>query len=85
MPTSHRGLAEIIAMRVGVKCHYCGCDTSRKVQPSNPTRRTIDHIKPQCEGGRTNIGNCVIACFRCNGKRGNNDYRYFMANRLWER
>ncbi len=43
-------------------CQYCG-DTAGPL--------TIEHVFPRSRGGKTSYENCVIACARCNGKKGN--------------
>lgn len=50
--------------RDGRKCFYC----DRKLKYKYAT---IDHIKPECFGGKMEWGNVVIACFQCNHTRGN--------------
>jgi len=45
-------------------CQYCG------MQPK-PDELTIDHVVPRSQGGETTWENCVLACFRCNHKKGN--------------
>ncbi len=48
-----------LMIRDGGLCAYC-----RK--PGD----TVDHVIPQCEGGKTTWDNTVIACRRCNHKKG---------------
>ena len=43
-------------------CQYCGHDESDL---------TIDHVIPKSRGGTTNWNNVVVACKRCNLKKGN--------------
>jgi len=43
-------------------CQYCG-DRPRTAD------LTIDHILPRCRGGKSSWDNCVVACFRCNGRK----------------
>lgn len=50
-------------------CHYCGektviHETNRKRYP------TKDHVVPRSFGGRNHISNYVLACARCNNRRG---------------
>ena len=42
-------------------CQYCG------VRPRT-AELTIDHIVPRRHGGKSSGENCVVACFRCNGR-----------------
>lgn len=43
-------------------CQFCG-DTEGPL--------TIDHVLPRSRGGGTSWENCVVACLRCNHKKGN--------------
>ena len=45
------------------RCQYCG------MKPSHG-QLTIDHVVPRARGGRTNWKNCVVACVRCNARKG---------------
>lgn len=40
------------------RCAYCG-----------RTGRTIDHVLPRAQGGKTTWLNCVAACLKCNGDK----------------
>lgn len=44
-------------------CQYCG----RRVSPANSS---IDHVLPRSRGGQTCWENCVLACVRCNSRKG---------------
>lgn len=46
------------------QCQYCGC------RPSN-SDLSIDHVIPRSAGGETSWENCVLACVRCNRRKGN--------------
>jgi len=46
-------------------CQYC----ERKLHSSE---LTIDHIIPRSRGGKSNWINCVLACNKCNAKKGSN-------------
>ena len=52
-----------IFVRDEFSCQYCG-----KVCPSKEL--TIDHVHPQCKGGKTSWENAVLACLPCNQKKG---------------
>ena len=45
------------------KCQYCGT----KVSMSD---FTFDHVVPQSKGGRTKWENIVVACYKCNQRKG---------------
>lgn len=45
-------------------CQYCGVKLSNQ-------DATIDHVLPKSRGGKTTWKNCVIACVKCNNKKGN--------------
>jgi 5-methylcytosine-specific restriction endonuclease McrA len=45
-------------------CQYCGA------KPGSGAL-TIDHLVPRSRGGKSTWGNCVLACLRCNTKKGN--------------
>jgi 5-methylcytosine-specific restriction endonuclease McrA len=44
-------------------CQYCG------VKPPKD-ELTIDHITPRCKGGRSTWENVVLACQKCNSRKG---------------
>lgn len=52
-------------------CHYCGKKTNLNGSKygSYPTR---DHVVPRAFGGANHISNYVLACAKCNNKRGTN-------------
>ncbi len=43
-------------------CHYCGDDVGAKAL-------TMDHLIPLVRGGRSNKGNLVPACKKCNSDK----------------
>ena len=45
------------------QCQYCGTRT-----PIGEL--TIDHVLPRARGGRSTWENCVLACLRCNRRKG---------------
>lgn len=45
-------------------CQYCGA------RPGSGGL-TIDHLLPRSRGGKSTWTNCVLACLRCNTKKGN--------------
>ncbi len=52
-----------IYLRDAHTCQYCG-----KVPPKEEL--TIDHVMPRSRGGRTTWENVVLACIKCNMKKG---------------
>jgi len=50
-----------VLIRDNYKCQYCG----------SPNSLTIDHVIPVSKGGASSFENCVAACKKCNGKKGN--------------
>lgn len=53
-----------IYLRDGHTCQYCGEQPPRD-------ELTIDHVIPRSRGGRTTWENVVLACVRCNTRKGN--------------
>ncbi len=43
-------------------CAYCGCGVLR-------SDATLDHVVPVSKGGRTVLGNLVVACWPCNARK----------------
>lgn len=54
----HRVRTAVLA-RDGSRCRYCG-----------RAAKTVDHVKPKCQGGRHSMDNCVACCFKCNKRKG---------------
>ena len=50
-----------IFKRDSYKCVYCG----------SPKDLTLDHVVPRSKGGKFSWSNLVVACKRCNSKKGN--------------
>ncbi len=59
VPFSRRNLHR----RDGNHCQYCG----RRLKAQD---MTVDHVVPRSQGGRNSWENCVIACRRCNSRKG---------------
>jgi 5-methylcytosine-specific restriction endonuclease McrA len=49
--------------RDGARCQYCHVKVARH-------EATYDHVVPRAHGGKTTWDNIVIACVRCNQKKG---------------
>ena len=45
-------------------CQYCG-------QKFERSELTLDHVTPRCRGGLSEWDNIVVACLRCNTRKGN--------------
>lgn len=58
-------------------CQYCGARTGSSETDFEGSARgcgvvlTIDHVVPLSKGGTHSWTNCVIACIKCNAKKGN--------------
>jgi 5-methylcytosine-specific restriction endonuclease McrA len=61
-------LRTILCERQNHKCCYCGRVMNEV--PNSKLKSTIEHVIPESRGGATDVWNCVAACSRCNGKRG---------------
>lgn len=53
-----------IMKRDGNKCRYCGISAMEGVE------MTIDHVIPKSKGGNHSVYNLVLACSRCNLRKG---------------
>jgi 5-methylcytosine-specific restriction endonuclease McrA len=53
-----------IYRRDNFECQYCGHRPGLK-------HLSIDHVLPLSHGGKTSWDNCVVACVRCNTRKGN--------------
>ena len=49
--------------RDSLVCQYCG-------ERFRASELTVDHVVPKSKGGKTNWKNCVIACRKCNHRKG---------------
>lgn len=64
--------------RDGVHCHYCGVQLVWSDGLSyQENGLSIDHITPQTEGGETELDNLVLACRKCNTRKGTKHYQEF--------
>jgi len=73
-------------------CHYCGkphleigyrsvkmCNLNNK----NPKLATVDHVEPISSGiDKLDIKNWVVACKKCNSRKGSRSYDEFKKNKL---
>jgi 5-methylcytosine-specific restriction endonuclease McrA len=54
------------------RCHWCAkMMTLEQRRYLQKDYATFEHLKPRCQGGKSNYDNVVLACYRCNAKRGN--------------
>jgi 5-methylcytosine-specific restriction endonuclease McrA len=58
----HPGLRASVWAKSQGRCHYCGFKLDNNLF-------TCDHIYPRSKGGKTEIGNLVASCPRCNRKK----------------
>ena len=67
------------------RCYYCGVHfVGQRRRHNNLTDSeylartpTIDHIVPLSKGGKNSVSNFVLACHRCNVRRGNKSFETF--------
>lgn len=59
-----------IIKRDGKDCHYCGRTTVRSDAERLNRFPTVEHVLPRSLGGENSIENYVLACYKCNQKRG---------------
>jgi hypothetical protein len=69
-PFAYRYIRLKILERDKYICYWCGSPGF-----------TIDHIIPWSRGGRTNLANCICACEKCNGARGDKPVEIFALER----
>lgn len=62
--TPSRQMRNFIIKRDGNVCQYCCRLIERE-------RITVDHVIPFSRGGKTVLENLVVACKRCNQRKGN--------------
>lgn len=72
-------IINILLERDGNRCHYCGkemCDNGTGEHFVNDGI-SIDHITPTSQGGTDDLINLILACRRCNVKKGIMSYHEF--------
>lgn len=62
-----------IYLRDHFVCQYCG----RDLHAATPRDVTLDHLVPQCEGGRHESSNLITACLACNSRRQHKPWRRY--------
>ena len=76
--TTIRKRQQLIERDGGTHCYYCGVAFDQTIKKRVPT---IDHLIPEAQGGhRTDLSNLVLACFRCNTKKGAMTAEAFLAS-----
>lgn len=69
---NHKWLMQLHRVQQG-RCFYCRMWISLRLRDSlDPNSATVDHFIPLALGGRDTIANVVLACPRCNTKKGDN-------------
>ena len=68
-----RSMRLAIYLRDRFTCQYCGTD----LHQANPREVTLDHLKPQCQGGDHKPANLVTACLSCNSRRQHQPWRRY--------
>lgn len=58
------------------ECFYC-----RTALPFD--KATVDHVIPKSGGGSTSIANSVVACKKCNSKKGRKDFDEYVKSCRW--
>lgn len=63
---------EAVYKRDNMQCRYCGvvCLLPAETWQGNRRMATMDHVIPEALGGRSTVGNLVVACFGCNNAKG---------------
>lgn len=70
--TAGRKRLTALVLRDGPHCHYC----NRYVLTGD---RTVDHVTPRHAGGNSRLTNLVMACRRCNCRKGKKPYDEFVS------
>ncbi len=60
-----RDLRLAVYLRDSFRCVYCCCD----LHGAHPSDITLDHVRPQADGGSNEPNNLVTSCRRCNCAR----------------
>lgn len=67
----------LLVERDGLYCHYCGIPLEAPLHGYNALGLSIDHIQPISEGGSNDLGNLVLACRQCNGRKRTKSYQEY--------
>src|SRR5215510_8853822 len=60
-------LRQAVRERAQNRCEYCHWPVKYSQRPF-----TVDHVVPKKHGGRTDLDNLALSCFRCNVHKGTN-------------
>lgn len=53
------------------RCHWCSRVMHFAIDKrASKLYATFDHVTPRCQGGSNALDNLVLACFKCNHRRG---------------
>ncbi len=77
MPTSR---VRTLLKRDGDSCHWCGIQLAVDGPPAAWDRLTVDHLNPRSQGGANAQTNLVLACRRCNNRRGTTPIPEWLAS-----
>jgi 5-methylcytosine-specific restriction endonuclease McrA len=61
-------LRRLVRERAGDRCEYCRIHQDQDAFFTFP----IDHVIAQQHGGKTEVGNLCLSCYRCNSHKGPN-------------
>jgi 5-methylcytosine-specific restriction endonuclease McrA len=68
---------EYLLEKFNRKCAYCGKDGVKE----KGVKLQIEHVTPRSRGGADSVSNLVIACQKCNQKKGSQSIEEFLASR----
>lgn len=80
-PIGARRALKLAVERLGANCFHC-----RVWMPPQPLSQdcTLDHLRPQCDGGNDDLHNLVFACGKCNHDKGSDDIVQFRPRAAME-
>jgi 5-methylcytosine-specific restriction endonuclease McrA len=70
--TGLKSRRELLWLKEGKRCHWCGCPT-RLVDGDDWDQATTEHIIPRYKGGTNDEENLTSSCRRCNNRRSHED------------
>lgn len=72
---NNRQLKQLVLLRDGPACHWCGAQTDPKAHHSSNLYPTLEHLVPRHAGGSSHPSNLAIACRSCNSQRHHPDFK----------